>query len=111
MSRPGSLSAGRDSPCGPAERQTEDERERGETAPEGRRESSDKSWLSLASGNYLHDKATAGNRSGIADKTEDKGSTVGKKGRKKTKRKKVCLVHKNRDEGRFECEHCRPIPD
>lgn len=78
MSRPGFLSAGRDSPCGPAERQTEDERERGETDPEGRREPCDKSWLSLASGNYLHDKATAGNRSGIADKTEDKESTVSK---------------------------------
>lgn len=30
------------------------ERERGERDPEGRREQCDKTWLSLAVGNYLH---------------------------------------------------------
>lgn len=104
MSGSGFLSAGRDSPCGPAERQTEDERERGETDPEGRREPCDKSWLSLASGNYLHDKATAGNRSGIADKTEDKESTVSKKKKwgGKNKRIKFFWLTKTEARGRFE---------
>lgn len=101
MSRPGFLSAVRDSPCGPAERQTEDEREREEKDPEGRREQCDKSWLSLASGNYLHDKATAGNRSGIADKTEDKESTVSKK-QEKNKRKKFFWLIKTETRRRFE---------
>lgn len=41
--------------------------------PEGRREQRDKTWLSLADGNYLHDNATLGNHSGSMDKAEDKG--------------------------------------
>lgn len=73
MSRPGSFS-GRDSPCGPGERQQRaKERWRGVADPEGRREQCDKTWLSLADGNYLHDNATPGNHSGSMDKAEDKG--------------------------------------
>lgn len=102
MSRPGFLSAGRDSACGPAERQREDERERGEMDPEGRREPRDKTWLSLASGNYLHDKATAGNRSGIADKTEDKGPTG---------LKKFFWFTITETRERFECVCYHSIPD
>lgn len=48
------------------------ERERGEADPEGRREQCDKTWLSLAVGNYLHVDATPGNPSGSTDKDEDK---------------------------------------
>lgn len=47
-----------------------DNRER-KRDPEGRREQCDKTWLSLADGNYLHDNA--GNHSGSMDKAEDKG--------------------------------------
>lgn len=48
------------------------ERERRETDPEGRREQCDKTWLSLAVGNYLHVNATPGNPGGCRDKDEDK---------------------------------------
>lgn len=51
---------------------TETERERGETDPEGKREQCYKTWPSLAVGNYLHANATAGNPSGTMDKDEDK---------------------------------------
>lgn len=50
--------------------ETERERGRGETDPEGRREQCDKTWLSLAVGNYLHANATPGNPSGDIDKDE-----------------------------------------
>lgn len=45
----------------------------GAADPEGRREQCDKTWLSRADGNYLHDNATPGNHSGSMDKAEDKG--------------------------------------
>lgn len=76
MSQLGSFS-GRDSPCGPGERQQRAKERcvwgRGGADPEGRREQRDKTWLSLADGNYLHDNATPGNHSRSMDKAEDKG--------------------------------------
>lgn len=45
--------------------------EEGETDPEGRREQCDKTWLSLAVGNYLHANATPRNPSGSMEKDED----------------------------------------
>lgn len=62
------------------EAETERERERGETDPEGTREQCDKTWLSLAVGNYLHANATPGKPSGSMEKDEDE--------RLKKKRKK-----------------------
>lgn len=53
------------------EAETERERGRGETDPGGRREQCDKTWLSLAVGNYLHANATPGNPSGSMEKDED----------------------------------------
>lgn len=46
-------------------------KERGETDPEGGREHCDKTWLSLAVGNYLPANATTGNPSGSMEKDED----------------------------------------
>ncbi len=50
-----------------------EKREKGETDPEGRRKQCDKTWLSLAGGNYLHANATPGNPSGSMEKDEDEG--------------------------------------
>ncbi len=52
-------------------KETERERERGETDPEGRREQCDKTWLSLAVGNYLLANATPGKPRGSMEKDED----------------------------------------
>lgn len=61
--------------------ETEREREMGETDPEGRREQCDKTWLSLAVGNYLHTNATPGNPSGSMEKDEDEKNMKKKKRR------------------------------
>lgn len=47
---------------------TEIEREREQTDPQGRQEWCDKTFLSLAGGNYLHTNATPGKTSGSMDK-------------------------------------------
>lgn len=50
---------------------TETERERGETDLQGRQEQCDKTWLSLAVGNYLFTNTTPEKTGGNMEKDED----------------------------------------